>query len=129
YLVDVSPKVAEWSSVAHNNSLPALWHKLFDPGPKSDLIQPMVRDPFLANAGSLLSCVVILLLMAAVTVVTPSASAADQTFGLAVTAMLLVCPITWGHYFVLLALPLALVWVTLSSGILLKGAFWGVVMV
>ena len=34
----------------------------------------------------------------------------DRAFGLAVTAMLLVTPICWDHYFLLLLLPLAVCW-------------------
>jgi hypothetical protein len=39
----------------------------------------------------------------------------DRAFGLALVAMLLVSPITWDHYFLLLLLPLAQVWRDVSG--------------
>ena len=39
-----------------------------------------------------------------------SAARRDMAFGLGIVAMLLVSPITWDHYFLLLALPLAILW-------------------
>ena len=39
----------------------------------------------------------------------------DRAFALAVVAMLLVSPITWPHYYLVLVLPLAIVWVRATS--------------
>ena len=36
-------------------------------------------------------------------------------FGLTITAMLLVSPVTWEHYFLLLLIPLTVVWVDLPK--------------
>ena len=40
----------------------------------------------------------------------------DRAFALAVVAMLLVSPITWTHYFLLLLMPLALLWMRSTAG-------------
>jgi hypothetical protein len=37
-----------------------------------------------------------------------------MAFGLTLTAMLLISPITWEHYFLFLALPLTQLWIALS---------------
>jgi hypothetical protein len=44
-------------------------------------------------------------------------------FALALTGMLLVSPITWDHYLLMLLLPLALVWTRLPPVSLSRGAF------
>ena len=55
----------------------------------------------------------------------------DLTFSLAVTAMLLVSPIAWEHYLLLLLVPLAVVWFQLPASLLARmlflvivAAFW-----
>jgi len=47
----------------------------------------------------------------------------DLTFALAVTAMLLVSPICWEHYLLLLLVPLAVVWVQLPASRFARGLF------
>jgi hypothetical protein len=129
YLRDVCPKIAEWRSVAHNNSLPALWYKLFDPGAKSEQIHPIVRYPAIAKIGALGCCAAILSLLTIVTIRGRSIASDDLAFGLTVTAMLLVSPVTWGHYFVILLLPLALIWSRLPTSRGVNGIFWGILIV
>lgn len=47
----------------------------------------------------------------------------DVGFSLAVTVMLLVAPITWPHYFLLLMLPWIVVWKRMASSAVARGAF------
>src|SRR5207248_10752704 len=47
----------------------------------------------------------------------------DRTFALTLTAMLLLSPITWDHYAVVLLLPVALLWLQLPTGGLALGLF------
>jgi hypothetical protein len=55
----------------------------------------------------------------------------DRTFGVAVTAMLLVSPISWPNYFVLLLVPLVVFWLGLppsrwakASYMVILGSLW-----
>src|SRR5207244_10669628 len=52
-----------------------------------------------------------------------SGGGSDQIFGLAMTVMLLVSPLVWPHYLVLMLLPVAIVWVTLPASNGLRGLF------
>jgi hypothetical protein len=61
----------------------------------------------------------------------PHAAPSDLTFALAVTAMLLVSPICWEHYLLLLLAPLAIVWMNLPASrfartmfLTIVAAFW-----
>jgi hypothetical protein len=51
----------------------------------------------------------------------------DQAFGLAATAMLLVSPIAWEHYFLILLVPLAVVWSDLPPSWPARGLFLTIV--
>src|SRR5262249_38446445 len=66
---------------------------------------------------SALSCLAVLGVLAAVVTRARSRDERDHAFGLSLTAMLLVSPITWDHYFLLLMLPGVLLWRKLSSGL------------
>ena len=52
-----------------------------------------------------------------------TAGRSDLTFALAVTAMLLVSPICWEHYLLMLLVPLAVVWVQLPATRLARTLF------
>jgi hypothetical protein len=124
YLSDVPAHVAEWRSVPHNHSIPGLWNKLFDQGSKGEPMIPVTQWPALAKGGSMLSCAAVVLLLVRVAARAKLPTDRDQAFGVAVTAMLLVSPVTWGHYFVLLMLPLALLWLRVPSRGWMNGVFW-----
>lgn len=113
YVVDVLPASDQWQSHWHNTSLMAFWTKLFDPAPAGGAIIPIWRSPVLARVGGWLSCAVVvaILMWAILRARTPSDH--DLAFGLTVTAMLLVSPITWSQNLVLLIVPLTLMWMHL----------------
>jgi hypothetical protein len=102
---------AEWL----NASLAGLWSKLFDAGPgfQGRNVEMLWQSPALARIGTALSCALLLALWAWVVWRARSRAQYDQAFGLTLTTMLLVSPITWDHYFLLLLPALALVWVAL----------------
>src|SRR5262249_55434367 len=50
-------------------------------------------------------------------------------FGLNICVMLLLSPVAWGHYFVLLLLPLAVTWMHLPHRGWLRFGFWALVIV
>jgi hypothetical protein len=129
YFCDVSPQVAEWRSVAHNNSVAGLWCKLFDPGAKSPQLQPITQAPAIAKIGTALASVLVLLTLVLVAMKAKCLASEDLAFSMAVTAMLLLSPVAWGHYFVILLLPLALLWRHLPVGVWPRIAFWGIVII
>jgi len=112
YLKDALPHGALYRSAWHNLSLPALWAKLFEPTKRLPgvLIEPLTHSPLLAAAGGTCSVAVVLIVLARVLTRARSRAECDLAFGLAVIAMLLVWPVTWEHYCLLLALPLVLLW-------------------
>jgi hypothetical protein len=131
YVQEVLPQVA-WFRVGWNNaSLPGFWAKLFDPAP--DIARSVWRtealwqSPPLATAGTFLSCAALTALLAWVIYRARSRSECDRAFGAAITGMLLVSPVVWEHYFVLLLLPVALLGTAFPERILARVLFLVVV--
>ena len=115
YLVEVLPSLSKWQSHASNISLIGFWSKLFDPvsaGPIT--ILPLWRSHLLARLGGLLSCGLVLASTIPVILGARTRSDLDQAFGLLVMATILVSPIAWDHYLLLLIVPLAIMWVHLE---------------
>jgi hypothetical protein len=110
YLVEVLPAADQWLSHWYNPSLMAFWRKLFDPGPAGGAITPVWRNPVLARVGGLLACAIVVAILIWAILRAKSRSDLDHAFGLAVTAMLLVSPITWSQNLVLLIIPLTFLW-------------------
>lgn len=129
YLSDVLPVAATWKAAWNNASLAGFWHKLFAPGPRNGELIPLLASPALALAGTAVSVAVVLLLLVPRVVRARTARARDLAFGLTITAMLLVSPVTWEHYFLLLLLPLVVVWIGLPRCWLHQMAWWGLVVV
>ncbi len=110
YLHDVPPLVGEWRSAWNNASLPGLWSKLFDPGSKSNGVVPLLHDPMLARWLVIGSIAGVVAVLARLTQAAETRRECDRAFGAAVIGMLLLAPVTWEHSFVLLLLPLAVLW-------------------
>lgn len=114
YIQEVLPRVPKFRVLWQNSSLAGLACKLFDPDPESvnryGRVVSLWNRPEFANVAWGLSSAVVLALAALVILRGRSQLATDRAFGVSVTAMLLVSPVTWDHYFLLLLLPLALVW-------------------
>jgi hypothetical protein len=117
YRHEVVPHVAgAFRSNWLNASLPGLWAKLFGRDGASffdNVVAPLWPAPGVATAGTVLSVLAVLGLWAGVVHRARDRDAGDHAFGLTLVAMLLVSPIAWDHYVVLLALPLLHVWITL----------------
>ncbi|MBY0526455.1 MAG: DUF2029 domain-containing protein [Gemmataceae bacterium] len=128
YATHATPQMAEWRSNWENNSLAGYWAKLFDPGTKGSPVAPFFRAPLLARALTLLSCAALIGLLTWAGRGIRSRRAADLAFGLTVLAIPLVSPVSWEHYFLILLLPLAILWQHLPVG-LPRWAFWGLVLV
>ncbi len=91
-----------------NASIHGFWHKLFVG--QSGHTQPLWTAPLLAHVGAATSCALVVAVLLYFTNRARTRREHDTTFGLAVQAMLLVSPLTWDHYLLLLVLPLALLW-------------------
>jgi uncharacterized membrane protein len=124
YLGEVLPHTAERFGTAwFNLSLASFWAKLFDPH-RSDPamhIAPLLASRPLARAAFLTSAVAVAAVVGWVAARARSRPDTDLAFGLSLVGMLLVSPITWEHYLLLLPLPLAVLWTRLPP---LEPARW-----
>lgn len=113
YLREVMPMVSTFTNIWANASLAGFWTKWFDggvtntvipPGPAH--IPPVVFLPAIAWAGLVISMIATLAVWAHKVRRLPP----DRGFGITLVAMLLLSPITWDHYFLLLLLPIVQAW-------------------
>jgi hypothetical protein len=108
-----------------NASLPGLWSKLFNPA-AGQHVEALWPCPSLAQTLTLVSCFLIIAALGWITLKARTDVEHDHSFALAVTAMLLVSPITWDHYLVLLLLPIAVIWSRLPPSFLSRAWFLAV---
>jgi hypothetical protein len=130
YGMDVVPRVAVFRASWFNASLPGLWTKLFDPDTEGDRvhpehirIEPLWRSLTLARLSTWVSCGVVVTVLAWIVWRARSRIERDLAFGLTIIAMLLVSPITWDHYLLLLTIPLAVTWTQLPRSNLVRLLF------
>jgi len=130
YTREVLPRVAGFCAAWNNASLAGFWCKLLAVPPGVDRagmpIEPLAYLPGLARAGWVASAGAVLLLLGRSVVRARDIPAGDRAFGLALVAMLLVSPLTWEHYFLLLLLPVLVVWTHLPASTLARAGFLGV---
>jgi hypothetical protein len=113
YVNIVLPHIAKYRALWLNLSLPGYWRKLFDPAREYPFIQPITRNPFLSNTAIIVTCTILIGVLAWSIARARTRTELDLSFGLTMTAMLLVCPLTWDHYLILLLIPLAMAWIHL----------------
>jgi len=118
YFLQVLPRTSLWRSDWHNLSLSGAWFKLFDPRKQlpSIEIQPLVWSAALAWTGMACRAIALTAILYRLLPRLRSPKDADLGFALCILAMLLVSPITWDHYLLLLALPIAVLWQRLPPG-------------
>ncbi|MER3416408.1 MAG: hypothetical protein C4297_09390 [Gemmataceae bacterium] len=109
YVGDVLPHVREYRSSWVNASFYGFWSRLLDPGARGANVQPIQVHPSLALATTVAACVLVSLLLA-ISVRRYAGASDDLALAASVPAMLLVSPITWDHYFVLLLLSFWIWW-------------------
>jgi hypothetical protein len=114
YCRDVLPNLAIYRDVWLNSSLSGYWHKLFNSSSGHTI--PVWHSPALALGGTVASCAAVAGVLAVFTWRARTREELDLAFGLTLNGMLLVSPITWDHYFILLILPALLLWLRLSRG-------------
>lgn len=111
YIAKILPQAATWKAAWNNASLPGLWHKLFDPVSRNGELTALMESPAAAKVFTLASWLIVLACLAPVVWRARTLRQRDLSFAATVTAMLLVSPVTWEHYFLLLLVPLAVNWV------------------
>jgi alpha-1,2-mannosyltransferase len=122
------PRGGSYRDAVPNVSLTALWNKLFAGTGAPGHSAVLWESPPLKNALAVLSGMVLLGLLGWRLWRARMRAGWDHAFGLAITAMLLVSPTVWPHYFLLLLLPLVLLWKDLPDGPA-RWVFWGCVAV
>lgn len=123
YVSEVLPQVSSYRNGWINASLAGFWVKWFDAGSLSPMplpglprhLPPVASLTTLSKAGLFVSSLVVLLLWGRAVMRSGSIPLSDLAFGLTLTTMLLISPITWDHYFVLLTLPLIQLWIGYSG--------------
>jgi hypothetical protein len=112
YYIEVLPRLARYHDGWLNASLSGFFAKLFD-APSGPVV-PVVHSPTLRWSATVLSVTALCAVLLATVRRSRLREEHDLTFGLALVVMLLVSPITWNHAFLLLLVPLALLWARLG---------------
>ncbi len=115
YVSQVLPSLFNYQSSLGNLSLTGFWLRIFNPE-AHEMVLPLVVNPTVAKVLVMLSRVIVAAIVAWVAWRAKSLGERDRAFAAAIVGMILVSPIAWTHYFVLLVLPLALVWQRLPEG-------------
>jgi alpha-1,2-mannosyltransferase len=109
YLFTVVPQMGAYRSLWPNASVQGFWVKWFDIGATQlDLppVPPLVHAPIVARVGITLSSIAILVLWFNAV----RRRWFDHGFSVTLIVMLLLSPVTWDHYMLLLTLPVVHVW-------------------
>jgi hypothetical protein len=109
YICIILPHQARFRSFGYNLSIAGLWHKLFDPVGELGWMSPLWPSPALARWGTILSDLAVTVAVATCAYRAKTAKQRDLAFGVAVTAMLLVSPVTWDISLPLLLVPVAVI--------------------
>jgi hypothetical protein len=107
YVRIVLPGLEKFRSYSFNQSIAGFWHKLFDLASEPTLAPCLWHSPTLARVGAVLSGLLVTAIVVAAAFRAHAPAQRDAAFAIAVTAMLLVSPITWDVSMLLLLLPLA----------------------
>jgi hypothetical protein len=118
YFLDVLPRTSQSRSDWHNLSLSGVWCKLFESSKQLPPVevQPLAQAPALALLGMTCTLLGVLAILVAAAPRFRATGDWDLAFALTTIGMLLVSPITWDHYLLLLALPVAVLWQRLPRG-------------
>ena len=118
YLQEVLPEVQRFRAGWDNLSLWGFWSRLLDPGAEQALrfkTAPLVYSPLLARILIGASVFAVAGVVAWATHPGRPREENDMTFGMATIAMVLISPIAWDHYFLLLLVPVVLCWLNLPA--------------
>lgn len=121
YVERVVPSLSNYQSSWRNVSLTGFWLRIFNPQ-THEMVTPLVVSPA-ATALLAASRLLVVGLVGWSAWRARSVAARDRAFAAAVVGMVLVTPVAWTHYFVLLALPAGLLWARAPAGPL-RWAVW-----
>jgi Glycosyltransferase family 87 len=127
YFGRVLPRVQGWETSVQNASLAGFWGKLFDEPCRYNVFPgvPLFVRPELAKWATQLCRAAVVLLAAWAAFRSRSVEERDAAWAVNLTAMLLVSPLTWTHGFIMLVLPLAVLWMHLPATNFARATFLG----
>ncbi len=106
YVRIVLPTLEKFRSYGFNLSLSGFWYKLFDPVGEQGRITPLWPSSAVARYGTLVSDLVVTAVVVVLAHRAKTPAGRDLAYGSAVTAMLLVSPVTWDYSIPLLLIPI-----------------------
>ncbi len=109
YFFEVVPQLGQFRDTWTNASLMGFLSRLFD-GSRSGHVYPLLKSELLMQAAYVIASGLLVLAAGWRVWQAKSRPQRDVAFGLCIIAMLLISPVTWNHYFVMLILPLAVLW-------------------
>jgi hypothetical protein len=115
YVREVIPSLSRYQSWWCNLSLSAFWMRLFNPSEQNHII-PLFSNPNLARILFVASIFLVTAAVAYKCLRATSTSERDRAFAACLVGMVLVSPVAWDHYIVLLMLPIWLVWMCTPAG-------------
>jgi hypothetical protein len=123
YFRDVLPQVSTYRNGWINLSLAGFWTKWFEAGalspmplpPLPRLLAPLWSAPLLAKAGLVVSALAVLGVWARAVMRSRTTREIDLAFGLTLVTMVLLSPLSWDHYLLLLTLPVCQLWIGVSN--------------
>lgn len=124
YFEQVMPDALAWRSARTNASLPSLFCKLFDPGPRGGNYQPLLQSPLVARTCIALAWAGTLWLLWDVSRRMKTNQTGYYAFNVTLIAMLLLSPVTWEHSFLLLVGPLTVIYRQIRQRELWRWWFW-----
>lgn len=126
YVTVVLPAVAGFRGAWANASIAGFWAKLFDSS--NPAVAPLWAAPALAKALTALCDLTLMGVMSWSMFRASRRSARDCAFAAGVLATVLLSPIVWHHYFVILALPLLILWRQLPATWLVRSVLCAAVL-
>ena len=109
YIRIVLPTLEKFRSYGFNLTFAGFCSHLFDPAGEHGRITPLWPSPAAVRYGTLLSDLIATAFVASLARRAKTPTGRDLAYGVAVTAMLLVSPVTWEYSIPLLLVPLAVI--------------------
>jgi len=125
YVLTVLPELRNVTNNWGNSSLLAFWERLF--GEPVETVTPIATLPLVMKTGLWLSWLSVTAFAGWSTARAGSRDQRDAAFGIVISAMLLMSPTTWHHYFVLAALPVCVALARTQPGRIKRQATWAAV--